>query len=207
MTRSEAGTLGAIKTKMLWRKRYEENPKHCKECGNQLKYESRHNQFCDHSCAASYNNRGKVRNYSNGKQSKKPCLQCGDVTTNEKFCGHKCFSKWQYDNFIEQWLVGKTDAVICNGMAISNYVKTWLRENRGDKCEWCGWNEKNPSTNKCPVQVHHKDGNAQNNVPGNLCLLCPNCHSLTPTFGGLNRGNGRKCRYISKGGSIPFMGF
>jgi hypothetical protein len=25
--------------------------------------------------------------------------------------------------------------------------------------------------------------------------LCPNCHSLTPTYGFLNKGNGRKKRY------------
>jgi hypothetical protein len=35
-----------------------------------------------------------------------------------------------------------------------------------------------------------------NNKEENLILLCPNCHSLTSTFGSLNIGNGRKYRRI-----------
>ena len=32
----------------------------------------------------------------------------------------------------------------------------------------------------------------------NLKILCPNCHSLTPTFGALNKGNGRELRRIKR---------
>ena len=39
------------------------------------------------------------------------------------------------------------------------------------------------------------DGHSENNSLPNLKLLCPNCHSLTPTYGFLNKGNGRKKRY------------
>lgn len=35
-----------------------------------------------------------------------------------------------------------------------------------------------------PLQLHHKDGNHNNNNINNLQLLCPNCHSLTDTFAG-----------------------
>jgi hypothetical protein len=44
------------------------------------------------------------------------------------------------------------------------------------------------------VEVEHIDGNWRNNLPENLTLLCPNCHALTPTFRGLNRGHGRPGR-------------
>lgn len=37
------------------------------------------------------------------------------------------------------------------------------------------------------LQIHHIDGNHYNNEESNLQLLCPNCHSLTPTFGALNK--------------------
>ena len=37
----------------------------------------------------------------------------------------------------------------------------------------------------------HIDGNSKNNKEENLTLLCPNCHSLTKTYKGANRGNGR----------------
>lgn len=53
------------------------------------------------------------------------------------------------------------------------------------KCESCGiteWNGK-------PIvfQLHHKDGNHNNNNVNNLQLLCPNCHSQTETFSNRKR--------------------
>ena len=38
------------------------------------------------------------------------------------------------------------------------------------------------------------DGNYLNNLESNLILLCPNCHSLTQTYKGANRNNGRAQR-------------
>ena len=32
------------------------------------------------------------------------------------------------------------------------------------------------------LEIHHKDGDRTNNSLENLQLLCPNCHSYTPTF-------------------------
>lgn len=40
------------------------------------------------------------------------------------------------------------------------------------------------------------DGNHENNNLSNLKLLCPNCHSLTKTYKGANKGNGRQHRMI-----------
>ena len=39
-----------------------------------------------------------------------------------------------------------------------------------------------------PLELDHIDGNSENNVLGNLRLLCPNCHALTPTYRGKNIG-------------------
>jgi 5-methylcytosine-specific restriction endonuclease McrA len=58
----------------------------------------------------------------------------------------------------------------------------------------CGWEKIHPITLKVPVELHHIDGDSKNNKLDNLILLCPSCHSLTPSFRGLNRGNGRKNR-------------
>jgi 5-methylcytosine-specific restriction endonuclease McrA len=72
-----------------------------------------------------------------------------------------------------------------------------LAETFGEKCSDCGWSKVHPKTGKVPVQVDHIDGNPSNHSPQNLRLLCPNCHSLTSTYGALNKGNGRKERYAS----------
>lgn len=52
----------------------------------------------------------------------------------------------------------------------------------------CGWdNDKKPVN----VELEHIDGNSSNNNLSNLILLCPNCHSCTPTYKSKNRGKGR----------------
>lgn len=62
-----------------------------------------------------------------------------------------------------------------------------IREKRMvDICGVCGllpiWNGK-------PLTLHldHIDGNHNNNLIGNLRILCPHCHQQTPTFGSKNR--------------------
>ncbi len=53
------------------------------------------------------------------------------------------------------------------------------------KCERC--NNVNWEGDPMPLQLHHIDGNNQNNNLINLQILCPNCHALTPNFGTKNR--------------------
>ena len=63
----------------------------------------------------------------------------------------------------------------------SGSVKKRLLHERGHKCEQCGvgnsWQGK-----PLMVEMDHIDGNNKNNKADNLRLLCPNCHSQTPTF-------------------------
>ena len=52
------------------------------------------------------------------------------------------------------------------------------------KCENCGlthW-----LNNPIPLELHHKDGNKNNNILSNYELLCPNCHTLTDSYRGKN---------------------
>lgn len=37
-----------------------------------------------------------------------------------------------------------------------------------------------------PLELHHKDGNRNNNTIGNFELLCPNCHAFTESYRGKN---------------------
>lgn len=58
--------------------------------------------------------------------------------------------------------------------------KKILIKERGHKCEKCGnthWNEL-----LITLELEHIDGDSKNNIKENLLLLCPNCHSQTPTW-------------------------
>ena len=46
----------------------------------------------------------------------------------------------------------------------------------------------------CGKSLKKIDGNYMSKSESNLTLLCPNCHSLTPTYKGANKCNGRKDR-------------
>jgi 5-methylcytosine-specific restriction endonuclease McrA len=43
--------------------------------------------------------------------------------------------------------------------------------------------------NPIPLELEHKDGNCTNHNIENLELLCPNCHALTDTYRGKNKGS------------------
>jgi|SRR5579883_3021456 len=76
----------------------------------------------------------------------------------------------------------------------TTFLRNYLVGRLGERCTRCGWSERHPVTMKVPVEIEHIDGDWRNNRVDNLTLLCPNCHSLTPTFRGLNRGRGRPYR-------------
>lgn len=169
---------------------YIADPKLCLNCQSPISFEHRHdNKFCSRSCSATYNNTKKPKKYH--------CIVCGKVLNYGKYCSGKCQSAAQNKELVTQWLAGlitgNNNATI--NIQLVTAVRRWCLDRAGNKCELCGWAEVNPITGKSPLQIHHKDGNAKNSVPDNLQVLCPNCHSLTPTFGGSNRGNGRKERY------------
>lgn len=64
-------------------------------------------------------------------------------------------------------------------------IKSKLIRERGHRCERCQNTEwlKEPIT----IELEHVDGDNTNNLESNLLLLCPNCHSLTPTWKNKNR--------------------
>ena len=109
------------------------------------------------------------------------------------YCSIKCQQQYGFRNKINHWQGGLDDGYETNG-TVRRYIKRYLIEKAGYKCSECGWNKINTNTNKCPLEIHHIDGNYKNNVESNLQVLCPNCHSLTDTYKNMNKGNGRECR-------------
>ena len=166
------------------KQKYYSNPKKCLQCNSIISYEDRHRKsFCSSSCSATYNNLGR-RKKNHGK-----CLNyCGKLPRKgRKFCSNKCqgdYREKQIALLIESGDISFPDA----------QYKKFLRRKYGDKCMKCGWDKIHPITGNVPVELNHIDGHSENNSLSNLELLCPNCHSLTPNFRALNKGNGRKNR-------------
>ena len=123
------------------------------------------------------------------------CPVCSQVVENIRstFCSNKCQMEAQYRTYIKRWKRGEETGNRCTGRSLqtSNHVRRYLGEKFGERCSKCGWCERNAVTGRVPVNVEHIDGNPYNTVESNLTLLCPNCHSLTPTYGNLNHGRGR----------------
>lgn len=176
--------------------RWKAEDKRCPYCNEPISYEKRRTVFCNHSHAASYSNpTAKLKDgiYITLKEDKE-CLICGKpVKTNAAdFCSSVCNWQKKYEDYIERWLAGEETGTT-NGGNMNTFVRRWIFETRESKCEECGWGETNVYSHTIPLEVEHVDGNPKNNRPENLKLLCPNCHSLTSTYRGVNGGNvGRK---------------
>lgn len=122
------------------------------------------------------------------------CIECGAVSPHgwskrNKFCSLKCKNDWKWKHI--------TVPAIEAGDKTHNSTSTlkkYLRDKFGDVCSCCGqlpvWNGK-----PLQLQLDHIDGNSDNNLPTNLRLLCPNCHTQTNNFG--SRGKGKRYHKVA----------
>lgn len=190
MNQSEAGKLGAAKSRLISNAQkasrvveYNKSPKLCKQCAGAIYYDKRNNVFCGHSCATIYNNT------HNAQVVKWNCLGCGkeNITLPHKVaknCNKVCAGLYARQQTFK-------DIVAGNISERSTIKKTFI-DKYGHRCfeckntEWLG--------KPIPLEVDHIDGDAGNNDINNLRLLCPNCHALTDTWKGRNKGNGRAAR-------------
>ena len=127
----------------------------------------------------------------NPKKPRRICKNgCGSYckTPVAIYCSLKCQMSFQQRRRLELFFEGQYPPQACTIPWIRRYMIDLL----GERCARCGWCEKNPSTGRVPLELEHIDGDWRNNRPANLTVLCPNCHSLTPTFKALNRGRGRE---------------
>lgn len=183
----------------------------CQECGKEF-VSKRTQRFCSRSCSATHNNKGRIRTMesrektstsirkSHGSETLKThvygvqiCENCGceihDYFNKRRFCSIKCQGELKHKTRLKEWLNNPSKF---NNPNIYRFIRDYLMELRGNKCEICGWGKVNPYNQMIPLEVHHIDGDSTNNFPENLQLLCPNCHSLTNTFGRLNEGKSKR---------------
>jgi hypothetical protein len=159
--------------------------KRCGHCGKSLSYATRKNRFCSRTCSARWLNGSKVEDLF--------CKQCERRlprgNRKREFCSRACRDARLVKSWVEGSALGGTS------VGIFSVLRAWLLRQAKWQCSACGWHEVNPSTGKVPLNIDHADGNSGNHAFANLRVLCPNCHSLTPTYGALNKGRGRKLRY------------
>ncbi len=166
----------------------------CLQCNKPIPKNKRYNKFCNRSCAASFNNKGVVRNGK--KHIDRYCLNCNTLIddkywSNKKFCNSKCCSNYIHKKYIEDWKAGLKDGIV-GSCQTSTHIKRYLNETQENKCLICGldkWNNK-----PLPLILDHIDGHSENNREDNLRLVCSNCDSQLPTYKAKNIGNGRYSR-------------
>ena len=88
---------------------------------------------------------------------------------------------WSYARPLSEILIENSDY-----LSTSNLKRRLLREKvLVNSCYKCGINAWHGQ--KLSLVLDHINGNNRDNRKENLRLLCPNCHSQTPTFAGRNK--------------------
>lgn len=151
-------------------------------------------KFCSRSCAAKVNNKISPKR-KKSVEKEVLCINCGSELgrRGKYYCSSTCSAQHRSFLIYKSWLEGTEEGLSAIG-TLKKGIKDWLRKERGDQCEKCGWSEVNPFTGVVPIEANHKDGNYRNNRPENIELICPNCHSLTSSYRAANAGMGREWR-------------
>lgn len=123
------------------------------------------------------------------------CLNCNNEFRHRKghglgkYCSNVCQQEYGYKTItLLRFNAGEIEDRRTLRKILSKEIK--------DVCFECGikeWNGKELS-----LQVDHINGDASNNNPDNLRLLCPNCHSQTDTYVAKNKGNGRGSKGLKR---------
>lgn len=123
------------------------------------------------------------------------CKQCKTdlIGRNSKgtYCSNKCQADYQYDTYIEEWKNGQQTGNAGKTLQFSKHVRKYMLNKTNCSCEECGWDKLHPIDGKPLVEIDHIDGDAANSQEYNLKVLCPNCHSMTPTFRARNKTSAR----------------
>lgn len=145
--------------------------------------------FCSSRCSAYFNNK-------NRKKKIYKCSECDKLLLRKsKYCNNTCYSNYNRKIIFNNWINGNITGSDKSGNLIG-VLRKILLELSNNSCSKCGWSIPNPIIKKPILCVDHIDGNWKNNSFENLQILCYNCHTLTPTFGSLNKNGLAYERFI-----------
>ena len=108
------------------------------------------------------------------------------------FCSIRCQQDAAYAARIARWELGEEKGWTGKTALLCVWLRRHLHSTRGTACSECGWDEKHPVDGATLTEIDHIDGNAHNCTAENLKILCPNCHSKTPTHRSRNKTSVRK---------------
>lgn len=192
MNRSEAGKLGSIAAAAGIKAKKDKNisdwnlnPKLCKNCQTAISYEKRTNDFCNHTCAAIYNNSGTVKNLD--KPWNRNCLNCEKAIKGKSYCNRQCQKTYTWNYTVDKLLKQGFDDS-------SNHrtARKYLIEKCDGKCQIC--NLKEWMGKPMPLVLDHINGDSSDGDLNNLRIICNNCDAQTDTYKSKNIGKGRAKR-------------
>ena len=167
-----------------------------KSCKNSVKSTDARTKFCSRTCASIYRNTG-VRRHGTGKL-KSHCEFCkkaflyNENSQSGIYCSTRCNGLHRSQLHKESW---KANNPVILQSITRDSIRKYLIDDFGNKCSNSVCSVSDTWNNELIVLVvDHIDGNPSNNSYSNMRLLCPNCNSQTNTFGGRNKGSGRKSR-------------
>jgi len=164
---------------------YNKNPKLCLFCDLPILYDKRVNNFCNHSCCASFNSPNIIKNLENPWH--KNCANCGKEITGIKFCSRDCQKLYNWKETSRKILSDGYDTSSNHRTARKLLIE--LNKGACQICKLSEWMGK-----PMPLVLDHISGNSEDGSLSNLRVICNNCDAQTDTYKSKNNGNGRARR-------------
>lgn len=164
----------------------------CEKCGTSFERPTKgyKKRFCSRACANSrqFNETANKKRAKSNRQAWKKMAP--DVLKERKKNMHLIVKK-RMQTYQNNFMAADFDTLASG----TKRRRVLLEQN--NCCLHCGLKEwqGQPLT----LELDHIDGNNQNEVRDNLRYLCPNCHSLTPTWRGRNNTGDKNSRRKNNG--------